>query len=634
MPPLFKRPLSEKKKPVDKKKIPKKKKEKLVSYRSGGEGMIRWCEDNVCVPIYPPGSVIPVWTLLGELPSEPNPTTGKSYKGIWEAQKEILREALKMDENGRFIHRLIIFCWQRGEGKSLVACFIQLWKYFCWPRQQIMLGANSKDQVKFVHYDIMRDIIVNSPKLLYAIGGKVNVREKEIRMKDSDGNIRSIIRSISSFSGIVSNITGYTFSEIFDMKNPRFFVQLDGSIRNIPNALGVIDSTVSDKNHVLYKQYQNWLRKTTSTIYFSYRCSRTGDMEDYWNPNMDQAQLDDYRAKFPFGEFERYFLNLWEAGKVQVFSDVMIEATKCMGVKGETLLDYNTLKPLIEKKYQLKGAAADFMNRSNPAAAENCYSRIVEIDEKIVPVSNYYSLGTLTGTQFMPVEMLNNLGDMFETDWAVLSGLDMADPMAVSGRARTIMTLLAKGLVGSRDLRRLLSLEAAPKYIYFLLYAAHIEGDSVDKIKDLLEEGVDEYSGIDVLCAERYGTWDMSAWCEEHAIRFEPIFPTYDRQRDAFKELYSVVKESRLKRPPVPIHGVKKEDILDEELGVFMHDQDKRWFGSPEKKEKYGVQDDFVYSLGWCMFGGRNLSIDDFRPRSSNTSFGYFIENKALHGVY
>jgi len=196
------------------------------------------------------------------------------------------------------------------------------------------------------------------------------------------------------------------------------------------------------------------------------------------------------------------------------------------------------------------------------------------------------------------------------------------------------MTVVAKGLPGSRDLRRILSLEASPKYVYFLLYAAHVTGDSVDIIKGLLEETADIYQGIDVLCAERYGTWDMAAWCEDRTMVFEPVFPTYDRQRDAFKEFYNILREGRLKRPPVPIQGIKSEDIFDEELSVFMHDQDHRWFGSPEKKEKYGVQDDFIYSIGWCIYGGRNLSIDDFRPRTARVDFGYFITNKALQGNY
>jgi hypothetical protein len=88
----------------------------------------------------------------------------------------------------------------------------------------------------------MRDIILNSPDLLMEVGGARNIQEKQIHIKNELNKVESFIRAISSFSGIVSNITGYTFSEIFDMKNPKFFVQLDGSTRNIPNALGVIDS--------------------------------------------------------------------------------------------------------------------------------------------------------------------------------------------------------------------------------------------------------------------------------------------------------------------------------------------------------------------------------------------------------
>jgi hypothetical protein len=117
--------------------------------------MIKWVEDFCYIPIYPEGSDIAIWTPMHSLPTEKNPDTGKSYRDIWEGQQEVLREALKM-KNKRFIYRLIVLCWMRGEGKSLLACLIQLWKFFNWPRQQIMLGANSKDQVKFVHYDIMR----------------------------------------------------------------------------------------------------------------------------------------------------------------------------------------------------------------------------------------------------------------------------------------------------------------------------------------------------------------------------------------------------------------------------------------------------------------------------------------------
>ena len=288
-------------------------------YKDGPEGFIKWCNDFVYIPIYPEGSDIAVWTPMCELSDVPNPKTGKSYKSIWEEQQWEIRRCLRM-LNGRFLYRLIVFCWMRGEGKSFIACLVQLWKFMNWPRQMIVLGANSKEQTKFVHFDIIRDIILNSPKILAQVG-KRNIQEKEIRIRDESDNIGSIIRPISSFSGIVSNITGYTFSEIFDMKNPKFFTQLDGSIRNIPNALGVIDSTVSTKDHILYNLFSSFAEQKTKTLYFSYRCSNKGVADDFWNPNMNQQDLDDYKVKFLPADFDRYFRNIWGKGGENAFTE-------------------------------------------------------------------------------------------------------------------------------------------------------------------------------------------------------------------------------------------------------------------------------------------------------------------------
>ena len=79
-------------------------------YRDGGEGFIKWAEDNVFVPITPEGLDMSVWMPIGDLPKDINPETGRSFHGIWEGQKDIAREALSM-ENGRFVYRLLIFCW-------------------------------------------------------------------------------------------------------------------------------------------------------------------------------------------------------------------------------------------------------------------------------------------------------------------------------------------------------------------------------------------------------------------------------------------------------------------------------------------------------------------------------------------
>lgn len=615
-------------------RLKKRPKTKVIRYTDGAEGMIAWCEDFVYVPIYPIGSVLPVWTRLGALPKTPHPVSGKSYDLIWMNQKRILRDALIM-EDGTLRYRLIILCWQRGEGKSLLACLIQLWKFFCWDRQQIMLGANSKDQVKFVHFDIMRDIIRNSPELYRVVGPK-NIQEKEIRLKNSKGEVTSMIRSISSFSGIVSNISGFTFSEMFDMKNPKFYTQLYGSIRNIPNAMGVIDSTVSDKTHVLYKLYQNAIKGKSKAVYYSYRCSRDGNLDDYWNPNMTQEQLDDYKASFPFGEFERYFLNLWSAGVQQVFTQPMIDEMKYIGCDGE-LLNHSRMSALLHEKERFEQVIVDAKGKPFHDGVAETAEKINQIKARMRPITSIYTLCDRYGQPKMAtMDDLNRLSDVFDTDWAILAGVDFGDPYAVRGLARTILTIYAKGLPKSKSTPYAeIMMGTAPQYLYCPLLVHRVDDHSLTTVKRLLEQAHEEFDGIDTFCSERYGAWDVSGWCEDRDIAFEPVFPSYDRKRDAFKELFHAAKEGRFKAPPTGVPGSKDDDILPEEFAVFQHDQGKRSFSSPEKFEKYGVQDDFVYATGWCFYGGRELGVDHFRPRRSVISFGQMYDNKtSLAGNY
>lgn len=599
------------------------------SYTDGPEGFIKWCEECVSIPIYPFGSVMAVWCPIKDLPAEVNPKTGKSYKYIWEQQKEVARRALRMLD-GQFLYRLVVFCWPRGEGKSLFACLLQLWKFFNWARQQIVLGANSKDQVTFVHFDIIKDIIINSPPLLAAVGKK-NILEKKIRITDDKGNDVSVIRAISSFSGIVSNITGYTFSEIFDMKNPKFFVQLDGSIRNIPNAFGVIDSTVSSKTHILYKLFDSFVQRTSKTVYFDYRFSKEGKMEDFWNPNMSQEQLDDYRAKFPLGDFERYFLNVWSSATQKIFTDEMLESMEYLGVDN-TPGNNIELMQAISKKVDMEDSMKSFMERRIFDQSFEDYSKEVDIIKKrLMPLENYYKLRDEGGFPIMAtLEDLEQLGVILDTKWAVLGSIDRADPLKITNRgARTIFTCVAKGLPGSGSRPFLLDEHHVPNYVYFLLHLVNVEDHSLEALKEITLACHSEYGGLDKLCGERWGIWDLVPWCEEESIPFETVFPTYEKQRGAFSELYLAASGCRIKCPPIGVLGSKELDLLKEEAKVFFHDPDKRWFGSPEKNEKGGIQDDSIFSLAWCIYGGREINANDFRERRKNSFFGTMVLEKS-----
>ena len=602
----------------------------LERYRNGGDGFCDWCEENVRIPVYKTDSPIPSWVLIGDLSRDPVPGTGRSFWDMWCNQKSILREALQM-KDGRLKHRLIVFCWPRGEGKSAVACLIQLWKFFCFPRQQIMLGANSKDQVKFVHFDIMRDIILNSPRLLEIVGRQY-VQEKEIQLRDSSGNVGSLIRSISSFSGIVSNITGYSFSEMFDMKNPKFFVQLDGSTRNMPNSLGVIDSTVSEKSHILYKLYETYRKGKDPSLFFHYRFSEEGSYKDMWHPYNSQEQLDSYREKFPESEFRRYFLNLWEAAGARFFTPEMIKGIEYIGHNGTLGCQQQIMDTLSEFNKKKKGAM-----ESGDGSSEHLRSLEVEVEKTLTPTSSVYQLESPGGHPRMcSIEELNKLADLYQTDFAIMAGVDRADPMKtdLTKGAKTIVTIVAKGLPNSRVNPDLYLEETTIKrYMYFILDIVHVESNELDGIKAAVLKAVNEYDGIETLCGERWGMWDIGSWCEDNNIMLEILQPTYDRQKEAFTELFLLFRQGFLKSPPIRVVGMKKDNILAEEAEIFDHNPAKKQYGSLEKIMKDGVQDDCVFSLAWCVFGGRKLTPLDFRQRSSNMTFGEMFTERTV-GAY
>lgn len=641
------------------------------SYRNGGNGIIEWIEDNVWaeIDIFVGKIPVSVWVPMGSeyLPDTaiepitglsykslwctPNRDTGRSYNDMFNNAKEIFRQALRM-EDGMFVHRLIVFCWMRGEGKSFNAVLIQMWKLCCFPSQDIKFCANSKEQTGHAHYGVARNIALNSPRVLDFItnGGMYDkddcILVGEIRVRDSDGVLRSKISTISTASGIFSNITGYAFSEIFELKNEDFFTKIDGSIRNKPNAFGVIDSTVSSKEHLLYRLYESYIKKEDPLTFFSYRSSKTGDYRDYWHPNNTQEQLNSYRIKQAL-KFAAFFLNLWSAGAERIFSDEQVEAINIMGVDRQ--VDHNGVIELIRRRQEIIDSDSGLV-----AKGVDVYDQAKEIAQvnshfwQVQDVFQYIETGT-GNSVYTPADSLEVLGDLFDTDWAITCGVDRAQPMKRRTAARTIFTTLAKGLPGSRsdpgrgiiETRKELLMGVkreyavlGPSYIYILVHLADVADSSMVGIRREVEFVNHEYDGIDVVGAETWQMADIKKDLEDIDVRVEIWHPSYDRQLAAFTELYAVVAEGRLKAAPTGMAGSREDDILLEEIGMFDYDPDKKSFASPEKSMKHGVQDDCVYALGWNIYGGRFLTVENLRPRTSKRFFGMMIQNRDTLGIY
>ena len=621
---------------------------KIPEYQQGAEGFIKFVEDNVKFYVPMRNSPVPKWLYVDQLPTEPDPVTGKSFRQFWEKQKSVLREALKMKKNGQFKYRSIIFCWPRGEGKSLVVCLIQLWKFFCFPRQLIVFGALSKDQTRFVHYDMIQTVILNSPKLLNVIG-RSNVQAKSTFLKNSKGDIVSSFQPISSYSGIVSNITGYTFSEMFDLKDPKFFTQLDGSTRTVVNALGTIDSTVSTKDHVLYRLYKTYMSGADPLTFFHYRSAPNGTSDEFWHPLMDDAQLNSYMHKFPPADFDRYFRNVWELDSGKLFPEPVVKSIFYIGFKDQTdsmRIDDGTVLEHCNEIQELQVKSDEKDGRKNKRARkrkkteakeekQSTREKITALENKLVPTDNIYTLTNHTLPKPADNDDLKRLSDIYDTNWSIHAGIDRSDPMAKNPLARTIVTVVAKGLTGSRSNNNIIFRDSdIPEYIYFLLHLAWIEDATLEGIKKELKEAYSEFDGIDTLCSERWGAWDLAPWCEELEIDFEAVHPSYDMQKKAFTELYLAIRHSRLKSPIVAIPGSTGENILYEELNFFDYHPQSKWYGSPQKNEQGGIQDDSVFSLGWAVYGGREYGVNEFRQRESSAVFGFYVPGKDNYATY
>lgn len=620
---------------------------RIPAYQNGAEGFFTFVEECVRFEVKFPGSSASRWVYPTELPDTPVPETGRSWKQFWESQKEELRPALAM-KNGKFRYKVIILCWMRGEGKSLIVVLIQLWKFFCFPRQLIVFGALSKDQTRFVHYDIAQKIILNSPKLLNIIG-KNNVQQGRFFLKDGRGEITSSIQPISNFTGIVSNITGYTFSEMFDMKDSKHFVQLDGSTRNIINSLGTIDSTVSTKDHILYHLYKSFINGKDKLLYFSHRAAPEGKSHEFWAPNMDDEQLDSYRSRFPTADFDRYFRNSWELDSGKLFSEALVKSIFYVGYYDKdgiyhkddcTCIEIcNEIQDVYAKASAKDGRGANSVPSRRRRTANNdreaFKNKIAELSARLVPMDDLYSLQGMGAPCLASCDDLRKMSNIYDTNWSIHAGIDRSDPSAKNPQARTIITVVAKGLTGSRSNSNILSTDRdVPEYIYLLLHFAHVLDASLEGIKRELKSAYVEYDGLDTVCSERWGAWDLAPWCAEHEIQFETVFPHYELQKKAFSELFVIIRNARLKSPSIIVPGVGHANLLHEELCMFDSNAQKKQYGSPQKDQQGGVQDDSVYSLGWCIYGGREFGVEDFRERESVSFFGEFAPGPKTHARY
>jgi len=599
--------------------------QRLRHYATAPDGAADWIEDHVSAFITDFVTGQSTWCPIKSLPDTPHPQTGRSYRDFWLWQRDnVIIPATTRKPDGFLKYHTILLIMPRGEAKSFLSVLLLLWRLFCLPKQSIILGANSSGQSRWALYDIARDLIVNSPLLYSIIDSNGSIEEKAIELHDDDGNVMSSIRSISTSSGIYSNATAISFSELF-MQAPdgKYYYQLDSSRRNVPNSQMLVDSTVSDPEHVLHRLYRAGISGDDDGILVVYRHSDSGSYKDYLHPMNTQEQLNSFRGKFTPSEFRRYFLNLWQAGSDKVYAPEVVMSIQYAGAYGEL----GRVSDIVTNCKKILDYESDEYNYS--ASVRD------EMEKRLLPLP--YSLALNGHSRLIESNEVRALGDLYKTHWGVGVGIDFSDPLKndITEGARTILTVTMKGLPGSMidpDLH--LRLGDSVKYLYINAGTFHIESAEVEDAQRKIDEVFGLFGNVNSVCAERYGAERLRGYCEDNDIRLELISPTYDRQRAAFNYFYNLVMTGRYKSVRVPLAGYESEWLEEEEMLAFVYDPVKKFYGSMSKKKRQGVQDDSMYARAWGIYGLREVTVEGFLTANYNPFVGLVSSSSGLVGRY
>lgn len=553
--------------------------EKARTYEKSYEGFMAWAEDNVLRFDKATDKWIP-------------------FRAI-EMQRKFYRKVFELNKDGTFKNRFIRICRPRGDMKSFDAIIIFLFRFFNLRRQKILLAANSKDQSDYSLYDEAKDIILNSPNL-YSTPG-LEVREKETRIMSGRREIYSRIQSIASKQGSLSNADCIVFSEIHKLQDQSFIVELEGSIRQVKDAMSIIESTVSRIGTYYHRQFEAYNKGESKVMYFQHYA------DTHYNPNMTQEELDHYKVSFFPEEYDMYFRNRWGDAGQGLFSTAQIENMNIVGIDGA----YGRSAEISEAVAEIIELRQKLGQLGGTAYAGPLQKRIREISARFLRTDTLYKLPA-------DERALDKLRQAFQTDFIIGMGLDRAEQM-VAKSDRTALVTVARGIL-TFDLS-----------IFFLLDVYLPDDPSMRNITTRIMDNAQKFGWIDHIDVEKSQGMDIEAWCNENGISANLVTASYEHQKEMFTELYTAMAGGMLKCPEVPAwvndKGVLShelpppgvDDILRMELTHFIHAAKVEgvkagYFGSPFKRKtgrtKAGeAKDDTVFATAHAMYASKRGDI-------------------------
>jgi len=510
---------------------------------------------------------------------------------------------------------------------SLCVKLMGLFLFFNRRGESIVFAGSSRDQADTVHFKELKEICQRTPALAEIPG--LEVQEKRIILRAGSKSIECELAPIASKTGLLTGTTSAIFTELHEHTDCKFFEDLWTSLRGIPNAIALVDTTVADKDHVVRKLYEAH-REGDEMIYFDHH--QTNSLVSR-NPEITPTILKSYQRILMPHVFRKYFYNRWEDAGDDTLGTIDIRRVGVVGVRvgahdyyGQSKQLDDTLKELVTLE-----SDRDILSGHNLDMARH-NRQIKEIKSKLIMVDDIYS---------MPASMedVDRIKHLFKTEMFIFVGIDRAK-MATKSADRTVLSCLGVAPVNE-----------AFSYCFILDLFIPREDDYM-VLQSKLIEWQERFGWIHKVTAEAYETKDLIKWCDNHGFEadMENNHPTGKKQIEIFVPFYMLVTNGYFKAPTIPYYCddagrlhegyTNHDDIFRLELKActFNADPKRPFFGSKEKNKRAGaVKDDTVFSVVWGLSGAIGADLAGMYDAARASSNGMTVEiniNSDVAGNY
>ena len=539
-------------------------------------------------------------------------------------QKKFVTEMLKMGPDGRYIYNVGFASAQRGEGKSYILKLVAIFLFFNGYAQDIKIAGNSKDEAASVHYDEMRDLINDTPKLANFPG--LDVKGKHIVIMKGAKDILNKIECVPKASGLHPNMTLGLITELhnYTAEDRKFYTNFVSSRRGTPNAMVLVDSTVEDEGTIIHGEWKKYTAGKLKKTYFFHKDSDDG----FENPETTEEFLADEAERMTEDEYRKAYGNKWGDAATTFFG---AKAIRKMGIAATSDI-YGATKELaheVDTMHDLDLKLTKFVDaKVSERSISGIRSQIDEIDLRLTHMDDLYTMPA----KWTDLEKLMKLFGI--RAWVIGASLDRSSLGQDSDR--TALVCVARGLV-----------DEFTSY-YFLLDIFMPFVAEAGMLEKRLEDWREAYYDVDKIIITEHQGLDLFLWCGKNSFEADYIHTTYKYQKPRFADMYRVINKGYFKAPTVPYYTdekgqlyegyTNKADIFQEELRVFRHISkgDSGKFGPPDKRKKGGIKDDVVDAVCGAIYACNGEGMDEIaRSVGQKGTFGIEIHGSAeLVGSY